>query len=60
MDLTSDRELEVTRQKLRLLEDRFEDSKRELGGDAHIRELSQRSLKRLINQFKIRSPGRAQ
>lgn len=52
MSLTSDRELDVTRQKLKVLEDRFEASKQETGGDAHAHELSQRSLKRLINQLK--------
>ena len=52
MSLTNDRELEVTRQKLRALEDRFEASNCETGGDVHTSELSQRSLKRLINQLK--------
>ena len=46
------RELETTREKLRLLEERYEANKRELGGDQHVRELSMRSLKRLINQLK--------
>ena len=52
MNLQSHRELDVTREKLRLLEERFEASKREQGGDEHARELSMRSLKRLINQLK--------
>lgn len=52
MSLQSHRELEATREKLRLLEDRFEASKREAGGDEQVRELSMRSLKRLINQLK--------
>ena len=52
MSLQSRRELEVTREKLRLLEERYEANKREEGGDPHVRELSMRSLKRLINQLK--------
>ncbi len=52
MTLHSQRELEATREKLRLLEERYQTSKREPGGDDHVRELSRRSLKRLINQLK--------
>ena len=52
MNLQSQRELETTREKLRLLEDRYAAHQREKGGDEHIRELSMRSLKRLINQLK--------
>jgi hypothetical protein len=52
MNLQSHRELEATRDKLRLLEERYAASAREQGGDAHVRELSMRSLKRLINQLK--------
>ena len=52
MSLQTQRELEVTREKLRLLEERYEANKREKGGDQHVRELSMRSLKRLINQLK--------
>ena len=52
MTLQSHRELEATREKLRLLEQRYEANKREQGGDKHVRELSMRSLKRLINQLK--------
>jgi hypothetical protein len=52
MSLQSHRELEATREKLRLLEERYEANKREQGGDEHVRELSMRSLKRLINQLK--------
>jgi hypothetical protein len=43
---------ETARVKLRLLEERYEQNKREQGGDEHVRELSMRSLKRLINQLK--------
>ena len=52
MNLQGHRELEATREKLRLLEERYEANKREQGGDEHVRELSMRSLKRLINQLK--------
>ena len=52
MSLQSQRELEATREKLRLLEERYEASKREQGDDKHVRELSLRSLKQLINQLK--------
>ena len=52
MSLQSHRELEATRDKLRLLEERYEAEEREKGGDQHMRELSMRSLKRLINQLK--------
>lgn len=52
MSLQSHRELEATREKLRLLEERYEADKRDRSGDEHVRELSMRSLKRLINQLK--------
>ena len=52
MNLQSQRELEATREKLRLLEERYAANKREPGGDQHVRELSMRSLNRLINQLK--------
>ncbi len=52
MNLQSHRELEATREKLRLLEERYEANKREACGDEHVRELSTRSLKRLMNQLK--------
>ena len=52
MKLQSHRELEATRAKLRLLEDRYEANLREQGGDENVRQLSARSLKRLINQLK--------
>ena len=52
MILRIERGVELTRAKLRLLEERYEANKRELGGDQHVRELSMRSLKRLINQLK--------
>ena len=52
MSLHGHRELEATRDKLRLLEARYEASRREDSGDEHVRELSMRSLKKLINQLK--------
>lgn len=52
MSLQSHRELKSTREKLRLLEQRYESDRREEGGDEHARELSLRSLRRLINQMK--------
>ena len=52
MNLQSQRELEATRVKLRLLEERYEANKRAQDSDEHVRELSMRSLKRLINQLK--------
>ncbi|MEX0818467.1 MAG: hypothetical protein WD070_02705 [Pirellulaceae bacterium] len=52
MSLQSHRELESTRDKLRLLEQRYKAERREAGGDEYARELSMRSLKRLINQLK--------
>ena len=50
--LGSHRELDATREKLHALEARYEADKREHGGDVHVREISMRSLKRLINQLK--------
>ena len=52
MTLQSHREVEATREKLRLLEERYECNQREHAGDDHLRELSMRSLKQLINQLK--------
>ena len=52
MSLQSQRELEATREKLRLLEERYEANRHETCRDKHVTELSMRSLKRLINQLK--------
>ena len=52
MSLQSHTELEATRAKLRLLEERYEANKCEQSAGDHVRELSMRSLKRLINQLK--------
>ncbi len=52
MSLQSQSELDSTRKKLHMLEERYETHKREKDGDSHTRELTMRSLKRLINQLK--------
>lgn len=52
MDLKDEREVEVTHEKLRLLESRYDALRQEPAADAHIRELTLRSLKRMINQMK--------
>ena len=60
--LQSERELEVTRMKLRSLEERYRQRCAEVPADPHARELTLRSLKSLINQFKeeiARFEGRA-
>jgi hypothetical protein len=51
--LQDDRQLANTRAKLRLLENSYEEARREIGGDDEdLREAELESLKRLINQFK--------
>jgi hypothetical protein len=52
MDLRNEREVGVTREKLRSLEARYAAVKQDAGTDAHIQELTLRSLKRIINQMK--------
>ncbi len=52
MELKDEYEVEVTRSKLQVLEARFEASRREPAENAHVQELSLRSLKRMINQLK--------
>ncbi len=52
MELKDQRELEATRAKLRLLEQRYEASRTETEPNARVKELSLRSLKRMINQLK--------
>ena len=51
MSIENRRQWENTRAKLRELEQLYE-SKREESGDEHVRELTLRSLKKRINQFK--------
>ncbi len=52
MELKNEREVNVTLEKLRLLENRLAESKKEPSNDPHGRALSQRSLQRMINQMK--------
>jgi hypothetical protein len=52
MRIHNEQELGVTREKLRLLEERVAALAHETDGDAHVRELTQRSLKSLMNQFR--------
>jgi hypothetical protein len=52
MELKDERELEVTREKLRSLEARYQTVSQDPGDDAHIQELTLRSLKRMMNQMK--------
>jgi uncharacterized protein involved in exopolysaccharide biosynthesis len=52
LDLTSDIELANTRRKLSRLEARYETRRKETGGNEHVRQLTMRSLKATINQFK--------
>jgi len=50
--LRNEIELGNTRQKLRELEDRYEELRSDSAEDARVRELTLFSLKRLINQLK--------
>lgn len=52
MNLQGKRELDVTRQKLRMLEEQYEATRNKPGGDEHVRELTLQSLKKLIHQLK--------
>ena len=52
MKLETNRELEVTRAKLHGLEQLYETTLAEPGEKTYARELTLRSLKRTINQFK--------
>jgi uncharacterized coiled-coil protein SlyX len=51
MELRNEREVEVTREKLRSLEARYQAVQQDLGEDAHIQDLTLRSLNRTINQM---------
>jgi hypothetical protein len=48
----SQQQIEFTRDKLRLLERTYAETKRESKGTTHTRELTLRSLRGLINQLK--------
>ncbi len=50
--LVNDRQLAVTREKLRLLEESYEEVRQETGGDEELRDAEMESLKRFINQLK--------
>ena len=52
MNLKNDLELANTRAKLLRLELRYEELRNDAGEDEHVRELTMRSLKGTINQFK--------
>ena len=51
MELKSKKELDFTREKLRILDERNAATERQQGGDEHVRELTMQSLKKLINQL---------
>ncbi len=52
MNLQTQRELEVTRNKLKMLEEQYEATRNKSGTDEHVRELTLQSLGKLINQLK--------
>jgi len=52
MNLQSERELHVTREKLQTLESQYETTRAKPGVDEHVRQLTLHSLKKLINQLK--------
>jgi DNA repair exonuclease SbcCD ATPase subunit len=52
MALKDERQANNTREKLRILEDRFEAVRKDPAGNRHTQELTLRSLRRLINQLK--------
>lgn len=61
MNLQTQRELEVTRNKLKMLEEQYEATRNKPDADEHVRELTLQSLKKLINQLKeeiVRSQSR--
>lgn len=51
MDLKSDIEVENTRAKIKILQGRYEASQREPTENEYVKQLSLRSLKRMINQM---------
>jgi hypothetical protein len=51
MNLQSARELQTTREKLGLLQAHYNARLQDEGGDTYVRELSLRSLKKMINQL---------
>jgi hypothetical protein len=51
MELRDEREVEVTREKLRSLEARYRAVSQDPGDDAHVQELTLRALRRMINEM---------
>ncbi len=51
MDLKNERQVAVTREKIRLLEARYESLRQKPAENAHVRELTLPSLKRMMNQM---------
>jgi septation ring formation regulator EzrA len=52
MSIENRRQLENTRAKVQMMEELYERKRREPADDEHVRELTLRSLKKRINQFK--------
>ena len=52
MELRNQREVENTRQKLQWLEEHYERKRQQPAEDDHVRQLTLRSLKKLIKQLK--------
>jgi hypothetical protein len=52
MNLKSSQEVEVTRRKLRILEERYDAIRSKTVSNEYARELTLRSLRQTINQFK--------
>jgi hypothetical protein len=52
MNLQNHQELEVTKEKLRALEEWYAKRVREPAADEHVRQLSLQSIKKMINQLK--------
>ena len=52
MSIENDRQLENTRQKLKLLEEHYDRKQHEPTDDRTVRDLTLASLKKTINQFK--------
>ena len=50
--IRTQRQLENTKEKLRLLEEHFQRRKQESADDSYVRKLSLQSLKRTMNQLK--------
>ena len=51
MELMDEREVEITREKLQSLKARYRAISQDMGEDAHVQELTLRSLKRMMNQM---------